>query len=79
MGCWFEDNIQRKVGNGVDSFFRKNPWLGEIPLSVRFPRLFEMSVNSWMMVADMFSLGWGEGGEGRLGFGGEVCWRRMSW
>jgi hypothetical protein len=63
-----------KVENGVDSFFWTDPWLGEIPLSIRFLRLFKLSVNRWMTVADMFSLGWGEGGE-------VCCWQRrlLAW
>lgn len=59
-----------KVENGVDSFFWTDPWLGEIPLSIRFLRLFKLSVNRWMTVADMFSLGWGEGWKFVVGVGG---------
>ena len=54
-------------------FFWLGPWLGETPLQLRFPRLFELSQNKWETVAGMFSLGWGR--EMRLGSGEEGCGR----
>ncbi|MCI58641.1 cysteine-rich receptor-like protein kinase, partial [Trifolium medium] len=34
-GGWFADSIERRVGNGADTFFWTDPWLGGVPLSVR--------------------------------------------
>jgi len=41
----------------IHFFFCTDPWLGGIPLSVRFGRLFELTDNPLMSVADMFGLG----------------------
>jgi hypothetical protein len=46
--------------------------LGGLPLSERFPRLFELAENKLETVAGMFSLGLGHGGEGWR-------WRRRLW
>ncbi|MCH99671.1 receptor-like kinase, partial [Trifolium medium] len=40
---WFEESIVRRIGNGVDTFFWTDPWLGGIPLSVKYRRLFDLS------------------------------------
>ncbi|MCI47058.1 cysteine-rich receptor-like protein kinase, partial [Trifolium medium] len=37
-GGWFGESIERRVGNGVDSFFWTDPWLGGAPLSVQYRR-----------------------------------------
>jgi len=41
--------------------FWTDHWLGGIPLSVRFHRLFELTDNPLMSVDDMFAVGWGKG------------------
>jgi hypothetical protein len=33
---WFEEGVVRWVGNGMETLFWSNPWLGGVPLSVRF-------------------------------------------
>lgn len=30
-GGWFEESILRRVGNGVNTFFWMDPWLGGVP------------------------------------------------
>ena len=60
---WFSDNVDRVVGNGVDTLFWTDVWVGEVSLSVRFPRLFDLSVYREVSVAEMSQLGWGEDGQ----------------
>lgn len=60
-GSWFEENLRKKVGDRVDTFFWMDSWLGAIPLCERFSKLFDLSIHRWSMVRDMFSLGWGGG------------------
>ncbi|RHN70051.1 putative reverse transcriptase zinc-binding domain-containing protein [Medicago truncatula] len=69
---WFRDNVERKVGDGVDTIFWLDPWVGDVPLCVRFGRLLDLAVNKSISVADMFELGWDEGGEAWQ-------WRRRLW
>ena len=45
---------------GVSVLFR---WCGDIPLKVRFGRLFDLSLNKSITVKDMFVHGWGEDGD----------------
>jgi len=60
-----------KVGKGANTSFWKDRWLGDIPLCQRFSRLFDLSSYKSSTVAEMFSLGWEEGG---LAWG---CRRRL--
>ncbi|MCI41158.1 putative non-LTR retroelement reverse transcriptase related protein, partial [Trifolium medium] len=39
-GGWFEESVERRVDNGVDTFFWMNLWLGGVPLSVKYRHLF---------------------------------------
>ncbi|MCI45923.1 receptor-like kinase, partial [Trifolium medium] len=56
----------------VDSFFWIDPWLGGVPLSVKYRRLFDLSTNKSISVAEMSELGW----EAR---GAVWQWRRQLW
>ncbi|GAU51172.1 hypothetical protein TSUD_412070 [Trifolium subterraneum] len=69
---WFAESVERRVGNGADTLFWSDPWLEGVPLCVRFRRLFDLAVNQSISVADMWELGWGEGGAGWQ-------WRRQLW
>lgn len=60
-GGWFKVSISKKVGNGMDTFFWTDPWLGGASLVVRFRHLYELSVNKGCSVGDMFAMGWEEG------------------
>ncbi|GAU10220.1 hypothetical protein TSUD_423930, partial [Trifolium subterraneum] len=44
-GRWFGEGVVRKVGDGTESFFWTDPWLGGTPMCVRFGRLFDLAVN----------------------------------
>ncbi|GAU22961.1 hypothetical protein TSUD_247050 [Trifolium subterraneum] len=71
-GRWFGEGVVRKVGDGTESYFWTDPWLGGTPLCVRFGRLFDLAVNKSSTVAEMCSLGWDTGGE--------ACeWQRHLW
>ncbi|MCH91367.1 receptor-like kinase, partial [Trifolium medium] len=71
-GSWFEECVSKTVGDGVDTYFWIETWLGGIPLSVRFRRLFDLAENKSSMVKEMFLLGWGEGGDAWK-------WQRCLW
>ncbi|MCI29841.1 putative non-LTR retroelement reverse transcriptase related protein, partial [Trifolium medium] len=51
------------VGDGVSSLFWKDPWLDGVSLDARYARLFDLAVNKFATVAEMFSLGRGANGE----------------
>ena len=58
-GSWFEEKLRRVVGDDVNITFGL---LGGIHLKEQFRRLFKLSMNQWVSVTYMFSLGWKEGG-----------------
>ena len=62
-GSWFDENIHMKIGNGVKTFFWSDCSVGAIPLREKFRRLFDLSVFKDLTVVEMYSLGWGEGGD----------------
>ena len=69
---WLVDNIVRQVGDGSTTLFWVDPWLGDIPLATSYARLFELSKNKQATVLEMYTLGWGVGGE-------VWKWRLFSW
>ncbi|PNX84965.1 receptor-like kinase [Trifolium pratense] len=62
-GNWFGDHVVKRVGDGSDTLFWIDPWLGETPLRERFGRLLALAETKQCTVAEMFSLGWGFVGE----------------
>ncbi|GAU40791.1 hypothetical protein TSUD_348880 [Trifolium subterraneum] len=62
-GGWFGKHISKKVGDGSDTFFWTDPWTAETPLCERFGRLFDLAETKSATMAEMFALGWGDGGE----------------
>ncbi|GAU40452.1 hypothetical protein TSUD_374620 [Trifolium subterraneum] len=69
-GRWFGEHVAKRVGDGSDTFFWTDPWVGEIPLCERFGRLFELAETKLCTAAEMCSLGWGVDGEAWV-------WRRQ--
>ncbi|KEH19688.1 hypothetical protein MTR_8g466580 [Medicago truncatula] len=63
MGSGLLDNIFRKVEDGASSLFWMDPWLDCVSLDVRYTRLFDLAVNKFVNVAEMFSLYWEVNGE----------------
>ncbi|KEH41147.1 hypothetical protein MTR_1g044185 [Medicago truncatula] len=77
VGNWFDDNTRRVVGNGRNTFFWIDNWLGGAPLKLQFSRLYELSVLKECSMEDMARLGGEEGGKypGLL----EVVARSYTW
>jgi len=61
---WFSDHVSCCVGNGRTTLFWTDVWCGRVSFSVRFSRLFELSVFKGESVLVMSQLGWGGGGRG---------------
>jgi hypothetical protein len=55
--------VSRIVGNGRDTFFWTDLWVGGIALSVQFRRLYDLSVNKNCTVEEMAGLGLEDGGD----------------
>jgi len=72
LGSWFPENLRIHVGNGANTLFWLDRWVGDVPLCVRFSRLYDLSENKLAAVAQMFSWGWEVGGEAWK-------WRRRMW
>ena len=74
---WLQEMVSRKMGDGVDTLFWYDRWLGEVPLCQRFSRKFDLAENKLHSVATMFSLGWEErvwrGSGGGCGRGRKSC------
>jgi len=51
-GRWFDNNISRVVEDGNDTFFWEDIWVGEVPLKLKFPRLYELALNKKCSVAE---------------------------
>jgi len=62
-GGGFTERVSKTVGDGSDTFFWYDRWLGDVPLRTRFSRLFDLTTNKLCTVADMCALGWEVGGE----------------
>ena len=58
-GSWFDDDIQREVGDGVGTLFCWDAWLEGGTLESRYCLLFYLSINKTVNVSDMYLLGWG--------------------
>jgi hypothetical protein len=69
---WFGEGVARKVGDGTDTLFWTDPWVGGTPLCERFGRLFDLAASKSRTVAEMCGSGWGPGGEAWV-------WRRRLW
>jgi len=54
---WFTDSVDQVVGNGVNTLFWSDVWVGEVSFRVSFPRLFDLSVYKEASVAEMCQLG----------------------
>lgn len=71
-GGWFAECVSKKLGNGSDTLFWYDKWLGSVSFCERFPRLFDLSENKSITVAGLFSLSVERGGEASE-------WRRRLW
>ena len=72
-GLWYRV-LKARYGDGRDTLFWHDIWVGEIPLKLKFPRLFDLALNKESLVVDMVRI-LGADGEG------EGMWRRrlLAW
>jgi len=69
---WFTENVSMKVGDGFDTLFWYDRWIGGVPLCERYSRLFDLSENKTIIVVNLFSVSsdhWGD----------VWRWRRRLW
>ncbi|KEH15507.1 hypothetical protein MTR_0912s0020 [Medicago truncatula] len=50
-GGWFGECVSKKLGDGSDTLFWYDKWLGSVSFCERFPRLFDVSENKSISVA----------------------------
>lgn len=50
---WFNSELSRKVHDGLDTYFWKTKWRGEMTFSCKYPRLFDISNKKEAMVGEM--------------------------
>lgn len=66
---WFDDNVGWEIGGGAQTLFWWDPWIDGIVLKNISNHLYDLATNKMATVTEMYSLGWGEGGD--------ICkWRR---
>jgi hypothetical protein len=65
---WFSHQVIKKLGNGSQTRFWKDIWVGDIMLCEKFPRLFSIISNKDATVAEVWSPG--------VGSGWNLIWRR---
>ncbi|GAU10246.1 hypothetical protein TSUD_418780 [Trifolium subterraneum] len=50
---WLVESIYRRVGNGNSTSFWSTRWIGDVPLSVAFPRLFSLSNHQEAKISEL--------------------------
>jgi hypothetical protein len=50
---WLEEVVVRRIGNGDLTWFWDDKWHGDSPLSVKFPRLFSLTLKKEVSVREM--------------------------
>ena len=55
--------MKRNIGNGENTFFWLDPWVGSLPLMVAYPRLYALDVNKFfrLQIDELGTLGFGTG------------------
>jgi hypothetical protein len=66
---WFHGNVSQVVGDGKNTLFWSDVWVGGMSFRDRFTRLYDLSMLKSESVFNMNLLGWGDGG-------GAWNWRR---
>jgi len=66
---WFHRNVTRFAGDGKNTLFWTDVWVGGVSLRDRFTRLFELSLLKGESIHGMHALRWGNDG-------GAWSWRR---
>ncbi|KAL6562846.1 ToMV susceptible protein tm-1(GCR26) [Orobanche hederae] len=52
-GGWFLKNLRKEVGNGMETVFWEEKWLGDFSLKSKFPRLYNPTANKLVKVGEM--------------------------
>jgi len=71
-GGWFAERVSKVLGDGTNTYFWFDRWVGDVPFCRRFARLFDLATNKFSTVADICALDWEEGGD-------TWSWRRRLW
>ena len=53
---WFDGHVLRRIGDGTETSFLYDRWIREVPLCERFCRLFDLTENKSLSVANLFSI-----------------------
>jgi len=56
-GSWFEESISKSVGNGFNTFFWSDFWVGSMKLRERFRRLYDLSIHKDNTMGKMSVMG----------------------
>jgi hypothetical protein len=51
---WFNSEVSRRVGNGDNTSFWEVAWKGDVPLHIKYPRLFSLSNQQEARVAELW-------------------------
>ena len=62
-GNWFEANVKKVVGNGFNTYFWSDYWVGSSKLMEGFRGLYDLSIHKDKTVGEMCALGWDNGGD----------------
>jgi len=74
VGSWFEDNTWWVIGNGRNTFFWTDNWVGGVPVQMKLCRLYMI----WSCIKSVRWRRWRRWGgrkEGMRGGAGDVFWR----
>jgi len=61
-GSWFEESISKHLGNGFNTYFWSNCWMGVVMFMERFRRLYDLLIHKDLTIGAMHALGSGEDG-----------------
>ncbi|GJR45033.1 hypothetical protein Tco_1313136 [Tanacetum coccineum] len=50
--------LRKRVGNGTDTKFWQDVWIGEISLQSKFPRLYRLALNKECSICEVWNNGW---------------------
>ncbi|GAU41975.1 hypothetical protein TSUD_306810 [Trifolium subterraneum] len=78
-GSWFVDNVVKRLGDGEKTLFWKDKWVDGISLKSQFGRLFDLSLDREVTVADMCRRGWEVGGNGWRWRRRLFAWEEQLW
>jgi hypothetical protein len=66
---WFSQNVVKNLGNGRLTRFWHDPWVGNVSFSVLFPRIFSISTQKEVSVAEVHN-------SNSTSNNWRLCWRR---